>query len=293
MKYLLILLLCVMAVSKITLQTRFSKTSSETIADSIFYNGIVFTVAALLFLPLLLKNGADIRTVCQGCIMGVLSFGFQFFYISALKRGKMALTVIINNFSMIIPIAASVFILGETLNAVQAVGILLALIALILTASKEQDDTASTQKRNNILWLISVLLVFLSNGLISVNQKLYSAYASDLKVFEFVAAAYITAALLSLISLVIIKTNEKHIRLNLSRSIIASGLIVGAILGIFQCLNTYAASVIDGTILYSSYNCGVSVLSTAVGRIVFREKMSAKQLTGVIIGIIAIILLCI
>ena len=72
-----------------------------------------------------------------------------------------------------------------------------------------------------------------------------------------------------------------------------SGASAGVIIGIFQCLNTYAASVIDGAVLYSSYNCAASILSAAVGRILFKERLSKKQFVGVIIGILCIVFLCV
>lgn len=58
-------------------------------------------------------------------------------------------------------------------------------------------------------------------------------------------------------------------------------------------INTYAASVIDGAVLYSTYNCATSMLSAAVGRLLFKEKLTNKQMIGVIVGIVSIMLLCI
>ena len=85
---------------------------------------------------------------------------------------------------------------------------------------------------------------------------------------------------------------NKSVKYSGQPGIIVSGCLVGVLLGIFQCLNTYAASVLDGTILYSTYNCGVSLLSTITGRILFKEKLSVKQYIGVFVGIIAIVFLC-
>ena len=114
----------------------------------------------------------------------------------------------------------------------------------------------------------------------------------ELQVFEFVAVAYITAAVLSFLILGVMRLGSKNVTYARQPKTIVSACFVGVLLGIFQCLNTYAASVIDGTILYSSYNCGVSLLSTVTGRILFNEKLSVKQSASVLIGIVAIVLLC-
>lgn len=293
MTYLLIFLMCILATAKITLQSKFSKTENIHIADNIFYNGIMFATVALLFLPLLLINGVTYSTCICGIIMGVLSVAFQIFYICAFSKGKMTLTVIINNFSMILPMMVSVILFDEEFGVLKIIGTVLALISFILSAAKEKNNTDFEKKnKSGFQWIFFMILVFLSNGLISVNQKIYSVFTQKLQIFEFVAVAYITATVLSFLILSIIAVKNKETLCKKLPKVIVSGSLIGILLGIFQCVGTYAASVINGTILYSTYNCGVSLLSTLIGRIVFDEKLSVKQYAGVFIGIIAIAFLC-
>ena len=42
---------------------------------------------------------------------------------------------------------------------------------------------------------------------------------------------------------------------------------------------------LDGVIFFPSFNGGVVVLSTGVSMIIFKEKLSAKQLIGLLLGI--------
>ncbi|MBQ7039552.1 MAG: EamA family transporter [Clostridia bacterium] len=286
MKYLLIPLLSLLATSKITLQSKFSKTDNSNITDNIFYNFMMFVTVALLLSPVIFKNGVSISTLVCGIIMGVLSVAFQFFYICAFTKGKMSLTVIINNFSMILPMAVSFVLFDEKLNAFKIVGTVLALISFVLNVKKDKTNKTSGE------WLFYIILVFFSNGLLTVNQKLYASYTKDLQVFEFVAVTYITAAVLTFIILAVSSLKNKSNVFKKPKRTVISGCLVGIFLGAFQCLNTYAASVIEGTILYSTYNCGVSLLSVLVGRFLLKEKLSMMQYAGVITGTVAIILLC-
>lgn len=292
MTLLLIPLLCILAASKVTLQSKFSKTQNVGIAENVFFNGIMFLTAALLFCPSVIKNGVTFLTCVSGIIMGILSVSFQIFYICAFSKGKMTLTVIINNFSMLLPMAVSFILFKEDFGALKITGTILALISFVFSVSKEKTADCTATRKNNFLWLIFTMLVFLSNGLISVNQKVYSMSAQKLQVFEFVAVAYITAAAMSFLILGVISLRNKKFTYAKQPEVLISGCLVGILLGVFQCLNTYAASVIDGTILYSAYNCGVSLLTTVTGRIIFKEKLSAKQYAGVFIGIAAILFLC-
>ncbi len=294
MVYLLIPLLCVLALSKITIQSKFSKTENTEIFDKIFFNGIMFSTAAILFCPSILKNGVTYSTCICGIIMGVLSVGYQIFYINAFSKGKMTLTVIINNFSMLLPMAVSVALFNEEFGILKISGTIFALISFVFSAGREKNSIDfEVSKKSNFQWLIFTMLAFLSNGLISVNQKVYSMFTQKLQVFEFVAVSYITATVLSFLILGFIKVKNKNITYKRRTKTIISGCLVGVLLGVFQCVNTFAASLIDGTILYSTYNCGVSLLSTVAGRIIFKEKLSPKKYAGVFIGIIAIVFLCI
>lgn len=292
MKYLLIPLLCLIAAAKITVQSRFAKTGGEKLNDNILFNGFMFLTAAIIFLPFLIKNGASAITLLMGAVMGILSVVFQIFYICAFSKGKMALTVIINNFSMLLPTAVSAAFLNESFGLFKVVGTVLALVSLVLSVSPDSTEENLTKKSNNAIWLICTLLVFLSNGFISINQKLYSVFTDKIEVFEFVAAAYLTASFLS--AMILTDVNIKnHVRASADKKTVISSVIVGVMLGVFQCLNTYSASVLPGTVLYPAYNCGVSVLCAAVGAVIFREKLTKKQGIGVAVGIFAIVLLCI
>lgn len=224
--------------------------------------------------------------------MGVLSVIFQFFYICAFSKGKMTLTVIINNFSMLIPIGVSYYIFNEPLGLMKIVGILLALISLVLVTAKGRNETIA-KKSDNILWLIFTVLVFFSNGFIAVNQKIYSKIVPNLQVLAFVAIAYISATVISAVILIVTRLLKDPKKSKLNSKMLISGASAGVIIGIFQCLNTYAASVIDGAVLYSSYNCATSILATVVGRMLFKERLSKKQFVGVIIGILSLMFLCV
>lgn len=284
--------MCVMAVLKITLQSGFSKKSDKSLYDSVFYNMFMFLMAAVFFSPFLLNGSIERLTLIQGIIMGILSVVFQFFYICAFSKGKMTLTVIINNFSMLLPIGVSYYMFNEPIGFMKSIGILLALVSLVLVTAKGKKESIA-KKSDNMLWLACMVLVFLSNGFISINQKIYSKTAPNFQVFAFVAIAYISATVISAVILIAMKLLNHQNKSKLNSKMLISGASAGVIIGIFQCLNTYAASVIDGAVLYSSYNCATSILSAVVGRVLFKERLSKKQFVGVLIGIGSIVFLCV
>ena len=296
MEYLLIPLLCILASTKVTIQSRFSKTGHSGRIQSIFFNGIIFCVGALILLPTIFDGPLNQYTLIFGCINGVMSFVFQFFYITAFGRGKMSITVIIANFNMLIPMLLSVAFFGESFGPLKIVATILVLIAVVLTVKDdpEKNGAGSDARKFDWAWLGCTLLAFFSGGIATFAQKWYSATVAgnDFQVLEFVAISYTTATILSLIMIGLFGRKEKKINLKPSRSVIISACIAGLVLGAFQCVYTYAPSVLEATVLYPVYHCASSLMLTVVGVLLFKEKCCTRQYIGIGVGVVAITMLC-
>ena len=294
MEYLLIPLLWILAVTKVTLQSRFSKSNHSGRAQSIFFNGLIFLAGALILLPSLFDGPIVTQTVIAGMIMGVMSFVFQFFYITAFSRGKTSITMVINNFSMLIPMLFSVVIFNESFGTVKIVATVLVIVSFFLTVKDDPNKADANAKSRGFdwIWLGCTLIALFSGGIASCAQKWYAASTPELQVLEFVSISYITASLISVVAIAISGIKQKRIDVKPTRSVVISACLAGAVLGIFQCFFTYAPSVIDGTVLYPAYNCGASLLMTVIGAVFFKEKCCIRQYIGIGIGAVAIVLLC-
>jgi len=286
LKYLLIPLMCILATSKVLLQSHYSKSKTFSACDGVLYNCIMFTASALFLIPSLFLRGVSIYTWCFGIIAGALSVGFQLAYMHAFSRGKPVLVTTINNFSMFIPIAASCIFLDESFGMPRAIALVLATVSLILITSK--DKNADSKKPRSNSWILFTVVAFLCNGFISTNQKVYANKSTGFDVFSFVSITYITASLLLFITMVIIRRRSlSAIVINKSTLLSAGG--AGVFLGAFQCVSTYAASLIDGVILYSVYNVATNVLFAFIRVLFFAEKLSKKQIIGVCIAICSVL----
>ena len=292
--FVIISVLILLASTKVVLQSKFSKRVGG-VFGNIAFNGAMFAAGAVFFTPFLIKNGADMPTLAAGVIMGVLSVAFQLCYLFAFSCGNTSLTVIIGNFSMLMPIAVSVAYCGESFGATKILGTAMAILSCCLTGAKGKSESGgNAQSRGK--WLFFTFAAFLCNGAIAVNQKLYAVNTPSPKSFEFVAISYIAATVLSAlvygVLLLAKKGTEASREITFSPRDLLPGLIIGVILGVFQSLYTYANSVIDGTLLFPTYNCGVSIVTLLAGRIIFGEKLSVKGKVGAAVGIVATAFLC-
>ena len=283
----LILVLCVLATSKVTLQGQFAKKAENTFCNAICFNTIIFAASALLFIKWI--AGSHIQTAAFGAVFGLLTVLFQAFYIIAMSNGNVSLTVMIVNFSMIIPIAFSLIYYNEKITAFQIIGILLVITALLLSLEKGGKKYKSFKK-----WLFLAVCASLINGGLAVCQKIFASgeYRGENK--GFVAWAYITAFIISALVSIFLKfhiISKENSLLKITPQIAALGISAGAVLAVFQWLNTYAVSVIDSTILFPSYNGGSMVLSALSGVLLLRDKLTKKQVFSVVTGAVAVIIL--
>ena len=281
----LIFILCFLATTKVTLQGRFAKTSGNTPYGVLCFNTVIFAAAALLFARWLV--GCHAVTAVFGAVFGVLTVMFQLTYVIAMSGGNVSLTVMMVNFSMIIPIAFSVIYGKEQISPLKWVGILLIAVALLLTLKKGKKQMGGKKSK----WLIFAITASLLNGALAICQKLYGLTFDGAEESGFVAWTYITAFLLSLAICIFQRLSHKSNGFTVTARIAALGASAGVILAVFQWLNTYAISTIEGAIIFPSYYGGSMVLSTLSGVIILKDKLTKKQLCAVLIGVVALVLL--
>ena len=193
-----------------------------------------------------------------------------------------------------IPVITSYILFDESFGVPKLIGIILILASFVMTVSKEKAvKEEKTLNKQWMKWFGFTMVVFLSNGMMSVNQKIYSMMTPKLEVFQFVGIGYLFAAVLAwlIFGLSGIKGRERAEAPPYKKAILFAGAS-GIFLGAFQCVNTYAASLIDGTVLFPVTNCGMSLILTLIGRFFFHEKLMAKQYAGVLVGVLAITLIC-
>lgn len=210
---------------------------------------------------------------------------FQLTYINAMSCGNVSLTVMLVNFSMLMPITVSIVFYGERLTLLRFFGIFLTFIALILSVEKVERNYFSKK------WFLFTVLTALINGSILICQKIFSKSIWGTENITFVAYGYIIAAILSVILYVVLVINGSNITFKLKPSVFIYTFCLGIILGIFQVLNTKAITIIDGTLLFPAYNGGSLIFSTISGLFILHDKLSKKQILSITVGTVAIIMM--
>jgi len=283
MAYLIILLCAFLSCAKVTVQGYLSRGNINNSTDSVLANCMIFAFTSVLF-AYGLRTGINLTVVAYATVFGLLSVSFQAFYALSLKEGPFATTTMIINLSMILPIVFSVIFYNEKVTVTKVIGFILCVLALFL-------NVKSDGKKVNLKWLIYVALAFCSTGFITIVQRIFSRTEFGDYKGQFISLGYLIAFILSY---VIFFAREKRVHertFKFNKKTVMLAFFVAAFLGIFHFFYTYANSFIDAIILSPSV-CGLAtIFQTLAGRVVFKEKITARQVGSICVGVVAIVLI--
>ncbi len=221
----------------------------------------------------------------EAAILGSLS-GFAlvtayFLMNPAIRAAGVGVTQSIQWLGISLPIAASILIWREIPTAVQALGLLLALIALPLLACGHGAPGASKHR-----WKLLILAgLFLLEGLVSLAMKFYSRQAApgSESTLAFLCFLFSGAAAGN----VLIAARQARAGLR--------DITHGVSMGISNVLCNFAflqaLALLPGTIVFPTISAGSIVMTATVGALLWRERYYGRSLAGLILAAIALILI--
>jgi multidrug transporter EmrE-like cation transporter len=169
----------------------------------------------------------------------------------------------------------------------RTIGIVLTVLSFTLTVDIKDKEKLSRS------WLIFTVVAALANGGIGITQKIFGMQTFSIEKKSFVACSYAIAFLVAIVIYLLTCSQKKennNFKFTSSKTYIFA-IAVGVILAVFQWLNTYAISIMDGSFLFPLYSGGSIILSTLVGILFFKDKLTKSQKYSITLGIIAVIIM--
>lgn len=224
-------------------------------------------------------------------IIGVLFIAMFFIVAKSSQKAGMAVTTIAGKMSMVFPIGFSLlYDPGDSISFLKLTGILVALPGVLFTIYKKKDQ----QPDLSLIYL--PLILFVGMGLVDSLVKLAQfEYVSDNNLSLFTAILFGISALCGiLISL----TGRKRFLSLFNLKVLFWGILLGlvnfgSIFFLVRTLNFIhpLRGNIDSSVVFGINNIGILTFSVILGLIIFREKLSRLNITGILICLIATILL--
>jgi len=272
----------VMAVVTSALVSIFMRVSEQHVRNNIVMLASNYAMCmglALCYLPglnpLPAAQGVG-RTALLGALNGVLYLsGFVALNWNIRKNG-MVLSATFMKLGVLVPTLMAILFFGEVPSALQLLGILGAVAAIVLIRSEK--GTARVQSS------LGLLLLPLTGGMADAMSKVYDVYGTAELNSHFLLYTFAVA-----FGLCVLLAVSKR------QSITPKDVLFGLLIGIPNYFTSrfllLSLKTIPAIVAYPGYSVGAIVLVTLAGVLFFREKLSRRQMTAlaVIMGALALL----
>ena len=177
---------------------------------------------------------------------------------------------------VIVPTVTSIIAFGEVPRALQIVGIVLAIAAILLI----QLDKGSARAKN----ALGLVILLIAGGSTDVLSKIYEQMGNAALSDQYLLYTFFVALVLC----VLLAVAKKQ---KLTVSDVAFGLLVGVPNYFSARFLLLSLGAVPAVVAYPSYSVGTIVLIALVGRAVFGERLSRRQMIAMGVILAALILL--
>lgn len=266
---------------------KFKNRTFQSPGDSFFFNGGMSVVWTLIMTVWFFSAG-DIRmsggAMLFGAIYGVVLCLFLYCKNQAISQGPVSLTSLIGNCAFIPATWFGVLYANERVSAFQIVGMCLMLIALFLCINPKRSEERLSGK-----WLLSCLAFFCAGGMIGMFYKVFgkSDAAGEVNAM-MLSASVVSCALFFIVGMAVNKAGKQGLPRIHKESLIY--ILLAGITGcVYIRLNVSLSAVIPSAIFFPVANGGIVVITTLAGAFAFREKLNRVQISGVLLGLVALV----
>ena len=243
-------------------------------------------------LSLLLLNENDILVsslnsewFIHAIILGILFISIFNIYALGIQKIGVATTSVINKMSFIIPVIFSiVFYENEVFSTNIFFGVLLALIGIYLSST----NNSSFNFDNKYLWII--FIIFFGQGVVDIvlnDSKFYIPKNENILFFLILFLSATTTGILILFA-------KKQLRF-----LKIKNLLWGAVFGIpnFFSIFYFLKALQSDYFIDKSYlifpltSVGIVVTTTILGMLLYKEILTRRNLIGIVIAIVSILII--
>lgn len=234
-------------------------------------------------------SGVSLKALAISAIGAVALGSNLFFGLEALKSGAMVLSSMAGSAGLLLPCVFGIFMFDEPMSLMQLFGILLLIFSGWLLIGYSKRLKGSFTPRTMLLLIGSML----SNGFTMVAQKMFSKYLPDVSVsvFSFLAFGLVGVGMcVGLVPQLTKKEKREEIK-KLPKALWFYGAGLSTILLIINQLATIAAKVIPSAIMFPINDGGATIITALTGAVVFKEKLTARSVAGLALGIASLIVI--
>ena len=217
-------------------------------------------------------------------ILGVLFISiFNVMAVTAQKNG-ISIASVASKMSVIIPILFGIYMYNENAGILKIFGIVVALLAVYLASVRTKQNQPVSKS------ILLPAILFLGSGIIETSLKFIETnYVESNGIPIFSATIFACAALLG-IGILAIKFTAKKLIPDLKS--LPAGVFLGVVnyYSIYFLLKALQYNGSESSTIFTLNNVSIVMLSSVLGFIIFKERLSLKNIIGIILAVLSIIL---
>jgi drug/metabolite transporter (DMT)-like permease len=200
------------------------------------------------------------------------------------QRNGLSVVSVASKMSVVIPVIFGFYVYHESAGIQKIIGIILALVAVYLASVK--SETQAKFSKN----LMYPILLFFGSGVIDTSIKyLETTYVPENGIPIFSASIFCSAAIFGIFSLSY-KAIKKQSTLDYKS--VLGGIVLGVINygSIFYLLKALHFEGLESSTIFTVNNVAIVMISTVLGLMLFKERISRMNWIGIALAIISIAL---
>lgn len=268
----------------------------EEYSDAMFINFVRMLFCVVIgFLVMVAQNNLgelkiDFKTLIITLCSGVTTSIFVVTWLISVKRGAYMMLDVFLLIGVAVPIIGSFILYGEPVSLKQFAGFAILFVAVLLMCSYNN----SIKEKITVSSLCLLLICGLINGVTDFSQKIFIEMSESANVAIFNFYTYIFSSVTLLVFYLIFKSKNKPARTEnkgLLKKIFLYVCVMSTCLYLSSYFKTLSALYIPSATLYPLSQGLALVLSTFMSAIFFKEKLTSKCISGVILTFISLLLI--
>jgi multidrug transporter EmrE-like cation transporter len=300
MFYLILAILCSSSIALIFKYTEGNNMNRFAVTTSNYFTAFIVCLAMLLinkvqllglsgnfnkeFVQVVIHSGGSFSkysSLIWAIIIGIFAGAFFFlsfiYYQKSVKKNGASLSGTFGKLGILIPMCMSIILWDEYPTPLQWAGIILSILSIIIV-------NVSFNKKSLSSVNFTLILLFFFGGMAEFSNKIFQKYSLIEYKDVFLFFVFFISFLISLYS-----TLKSKSRVS------AKDLIIGFLVGIPNLFSSFflilALNTVKTSVAFPIYSASSIVLISLGSFIIFKEKLQKKDMTAIIITIVALIII--
>ncbi|MDO4522784.1 MAG: SMR family transporter [Eubacteriales bacterium] len=269
------LVLAVLSSALVAITMRIGKKFCHNNLSMLAVNYIFCTVFAALN-----TGAANFRieksSIGLGIIQGILYLTGFILYQYNIQKNGVVLSATFMKLGVLVPTLASIFLFKEQPTALQILGVGLSIFAIVFINYEKGTQRFHLKK--------ALIILLIVGGMTDIMAKVYEQYGDPMRKEQFIFYTFLVAMILC-IALAGYKKEK------ITKNDILCGIVIGIPNYFSAIFLLRAVHYVLATIAYSTYSVATIACTTIAGVLFFKEKLSKRQMLGLMVILTALVCL--